>query len=137
MVPMTHTAKGPIVSEAEAQRIVRADNRRLLEARKLSLIVDLDQTIVHATVDPTVGEWIAGGHAYETRMKARAEKASRKDTSEESDSDSDSSDENDFTEEPNPNWEALKDVSKFKLGPDGPNGLSQADAGCDYFIKPR
>lgn len=31
--------------------------RRLLKDRKLSLVVDLDQTIIHATVDPTVGEW--------------------------------------------------------------------------------
>lgn len=30
----------------------------MLASRKLSLIVDLDQTIVHATVDPTVGEWL-------------------------------------------------------------------------------
>jgi RNA polymerase II subunit A C-terminal domain phosphatase len=30
----------------------------LLTSRKLSLIVDLDQTIIHATVDPTVGEWM-------------------------------------------------------------------------------
>lgn len=29
-----------------------------MQAKKLSLIVDLDQTIVHATVDPTVGEWL-------------------------------------------------------------------------------
>jgi RNA polymerase II subunit A-like phosphatase len=29
-----------------------------LTSRKLSLIVDLDQTIIHATVDPTVGEWM-------------------------------------------------------------------------------
>lgn len=32
---------------------------RLLSTKKLSLIVDLDQTIIHATVDPTVGEWLA------------------------------------------------------------------------------
>lgn len=32
--------------------------RRLLSHRKLSLVVDLDQTIIHATVDPTVGEWM-------------------------------------------------------------------------------
>jgi RNA polymerase II subunit A-like phosphatase len=28
-----------------------------LKQRKLSLVVDLDQTIIHATVDPTVAEW--------------------------------------------------------------------------------
>jgi TFIIF-interacting CTD phosphatase-like protein len=31
---------------------------RLLETRRLSLIVDLDQTIIHAAFDPTVGEWM-------------------------------------------------------------------------------
>lgn len=35
-----------------------ATTTRLLSTSKLSLIVDLDQTIVHATVDPTVGEWL-------------------------------------------------------------------------------
>ena len=31
--------------------------RRLLSAKKLSLVVDLDQTVIQATVDPTVAEW--------------------------------------------------------------------------------
>jgi RNA polymerase II subunit A-like phosphatase len=31
---------------------------RLLEERKLSLVVDLDQTVLHATVDPSVHEWL-------------------------------------------------------------------------------
>lgn len=30
---------------------------RLLEAKKLSLVIDLDQTILHATMDPSVAEW--------------------------------------------------------------------------------
>lgn len=42
----------------EAHRLESATASRLLQAKKLSLIVDLDQTIVHATVDPTVGEWL-------------------------------------------------------------------------------
>ena len=42
----------------EAHRLESATTRRLLSSKKLSLIVDLDQTIVHATVDPTVGEWL-------------------------------------------------------------------------------
>jgi RNA polymerase II subunit A-like phosphatase len=32
--------------------------KRLLEERKLSLLLDLDQTVVHATVDQTVGQWL-------------------------------------------------------------------------------
>lgn len=31
--------------------------QRLLDQRKLSLVVDLDLTIIHASVDPTIGEW--------------------------------------------------------------------------------
>ncbi|KAK4056613.1 CTD phosphatase Fcp1 [Microbotryomycetes sp. JL221] len=42
----------------EAHRLETATTNRLLKDKKLSLIVDLDQTIVHATVDPTVGEWL-------------------------------------------------------------------------------
>jgi RNA polymerase II subunit A C-terminal domain phosphatase len=42
----------------EAARIEKQTLKRLLTARKLSLVVDLDQTIIHATVDPTVGEWM-------------------------------------------------------------------------------
>jgi RNA polymerase II subunit A-like phosphatase len=44
---------------SEAQRLESETRSRLLKAQKLSLIVDLDQTIVHATVDPTVGEWMS------------------------------------------------------------------------------
>lgn len=42
----------------EAARIEKQTLKRLLTSRKLSLIVDLDQTIIHATVDPTVGDWM-------------------------------------------------------------------------------
>jgi RNA polymerase II subunit A-like phosphatase len=45
------------VSQKEAGRISEEAKRRLLQGRKLSLVVDLDQTIIHATVDPTVAEW--------------------------------------------------------------------------------
>lgn len=60
-VRLTHDAAGPTVSHEEAHRIELETAERLVRARKLSLIVDLDQTVVHATVDPTVGEWIAQG----------------------------------------------------------------------------
>ncbi|KAG8904291.1 Carboxy-terminal domain (CTD) phosphatase [Tulasnella sp. 417] len=74
-IRMTHDAAGPTVSAHEARRIEQETADKLRGARKLILIVDLDQTIVHATVDPTVGEWIAQGKAYENRM---AEKAAAK-----------------------------------------------------------
>ncbi|KAF8711835.1 Antiviral helicase, partial [Rhizoctonia solani] len=60
-VRLTHDAVGPTVSHEEAYRIEQETAERLTKARKLSLIVDLDQTVVHATVDPTVGEWMAQG----------------------------------------------------------------------------
>ncbi|KAK3709941.1 CTD phosphatase Fcp1 [Vermiconidia calcicola] len=46
-----------LISQAEAGRADEEAKRRLLDSKKLSLVVDLDQTIIHATVDPTVAEW--------------------------------------------------------------------------------
>lgn len=54
---MTHDNTTLTVSEKEATRVEEDAKRRLLASRRLSLVVDLDQTIIHATVDPTVGEW--------------------------------------------------------------------------------
>lgn len=140
---MTHSAFGPTVSLEEAQRIERETAEHLLKSRKLSLIVDLDQTIVHATVDPTVGEWISEGEAWEARQARRAS-TSKVDSDGSDDSSSDSDD------ECNPNWEALKDVKKFRLGPEsfgapslrgpqkakGKNKVIENE-GCMYYIKPR
>ncbi|KAF2753607.1 hypothetical protein EJ05DRAFT_165705 [Pseudovirgaria hyperparasitica] len=50
-----HTAL--TISQQEARRLEQDDKRRLLTSRKLNMVVDLDQTIIHATVDPTVAEW--------------------------------------------------------------------------------
>lgn len=55
---MMHDTENVTVSRQEAQRLDSESTRRLLNNRKLALIVDLDQTIIHATVDPTVGEWL-------------------------------------------------------------------------------
>ncbi|KAL4069798.1 hypothetical protein V8B97DRAFT_634789 [Scleroderma yunnanense] len=144
-IQMTHSAFGPTVSLEEAQRIERETAERLLKSRKLSLIVDLDQTIVHATVDPTVGEWIAEGEAWEARQAKKAEVATSG-TNSDSESDDTGSDE----EECNPNWHALKDVRKFQLGPEAfgvplhKNPLRSKgkqkhieNQGCMYYIKPR
>ena len=46
-----------LVSQAEASKADEEAKRRLLDSKKLFLVVDLDQTIIHATVDPTVLEW--------------------------------------------------------------------------------
>jgi len=141
-IQMTHSANGPKVSLEEAQRIEQETAEHLFSARKLSLIVDLDQTIVHATVDPTVGDWIAEGEAWEARQ-------TRKRVSSEAESDSDESSE-DEDDEVNPNWEALKDVKKFRLRPEsfglppGPDKLRikgkekvVETQGCLYYVKPR
>ena len=124
---MTHSAKGPTVSLEEAQRFERETAVHLLKSRKLSLIVDLDQTIVHATVDPTVGEWIAEGEAWDNKQ----DQGDAKDDGEAA-----------LPQEVNPNWEALKDVKKFRLGTEGvaprTSFQSRLDAqGCMYYIKPR
>lgn len=137
---MTHSAFGPTVSLEEAQRIERETADHLLKSRKLSLIVDLDQTIVHATVDPTVGEWISEGEAWESRHAQRA--STSKVNTEDSDDDTSDSD-----DECNPNWTALKDVKKFRLGPEsfGAPGFNKGKGktpsveydGRVYYIKPR
>lgn len=57
-ISMVHDVGGLTVSLEEASRLETATTLRLKASKKLSLIVDLDQTIVHATVDPTVGEWL-------------------------------------------------------------------------------
>ncbi|KIJ57127.1 hypothetical protein M422DRAFT_198518 [Sphaerobolus stellatus SS14] len=121
-IQMTHSAKGPTVSLEEAQRLERQTAEHLLKSRKLSLIVDLDQTIVHATVDPTVGDWITEGEAWEARRKDGGPSSGEDDV--------------------NPNWEALKDVKKFTLAPEGVTPRSRFHPkidiqGCMYYIKPR
>ncbi|KAL1951122.1 hypothetical protein VTO73DRAFT_271 [Trametes versicolor] len=142
-IQMTHLANGPLVSFEEAQRIEQETAQHLFGSRKLSLIVDLDQTIVHATVDPTVGEWIAEGEAWETRQ---ASKAARTEEGEKKDAADPDKTVSDTEDEVNPNWEALKDVKKFRLGPEalgqpqrkgrGKEKLIEQE-GCMYYIKPR
>ncbi|KAJ5950792.1 uncharacterized protein N7479_009205 [Penicillium vulpinum] len=56
-ISMAHDNITLTVSEREAARVEEDAKRRLLASRRLTLVVDLDQTIIHATVDPTVGEW--------------------------------------------------------------------------------
>ncbi|KAL4926293.1 protein-serine/threonine phosphatase [Aspergillus undulatus] len=58
-IQMTHDNTALTVSENEAIRVEEDAKRRLLFNRKLSLVVDLDQTIIHAAVDPTIGDWMA------------------------------------------------------------------------------
>jgi RNA polymerase II subunit A-like phosphatase len=46
------------LTKQEARRLEDQIRTQLLAQRRLTLIVDLDQTIIHTTVDPTVGEWM-------------------------------------------------------------------------------
>jgi RNA polymerase II subunit A-like phosphatase len=56
-INMIHDQTALRVSEDEASKAEEELQRRLLKHRKLSLVVDLDQTIIHACIEPTVGEW--------------------------------------------------------------------------------
>lgn len=56
-INMIHDQTGLKVSRGEAIKAEQELQRRLLSQRKLSLVVDLDQTIIHACIDPTVGDW--------------------------------------------------------------------------------
>ncbi|KAL2268063.1 hypothetical protein VTJ83DRAFT_2909 [Remersonia thermophila] len=56
-ISMVHDHTNLTVSATQAQRTEQELQRRLLRSRKLSLVVDLDQTIIQACIDPTVGEW--------------------------------------------------------------------------------
>ncbi|KAI7899351.1 uncharacterized protein BX663DRAFT_521402 [Cokeromyces recurvatus] len=57
-IDMTHNSSGIVVSYKEAKRLEKEDEKRLLKERKLSLIVDLDQTILHAAWEPHIANWV-------------------------------------------------------------------------------
>lgn len=56
-ISMAHDNTGLRISLDEAQKIEQNTTDRLAKDNKLILVVDLDQTVIHATVDPTVGDW--------------------------------------------------------------------------------
>ncbi|KAL5598313.1 uncharacterized protein BROUX77_006147 [Berkeleyomyces rouxiae] len=56
-ISMIHDQNSLKVSVDLAQQEEKRMQERLLQQRKLVLVVDLDQTIIHACIDPTVGEW--------------------------------------------------------------------------------
>ncbi|KAK4179568.1 hypothetical protein QBC36DRAFT_70494 [Triangularia setosa] len=57
-ISMVHDQTNLTVSTTHAQKSERELQKRLLDSRKLSLVVDLDQTVIQACIDPTVGEWM-------------------------------------------------------------------------------
>ncbi|KAF1963358.1 hypothetical protein CC80DRAFT_556911 [Byssothecium circinans] len=56
-VNMTHDNMALLISHKEAVRAEEDSKKRLLSAKKLSLIVDLDQTVIHTTCERTIAEW--------------------------------------------------------------------------------
>ncbi|KAK6460448.1 hypothetical protein DFJ63DRAFT_290595 [Scheffersomyces coipomensis] len=56
-ISMSYDNTGLKISLDEAAKIEQNSTDRLAKEQKLILVVDLDQTVIHATVDPTVGEW--------------------------------------------------------------------------------
>lgn len=58
-VNLTHNNTALLVSHEEAVRAEEDTKKRLLNSKKLTLIVDLDQTVIHTTCERTVAEWQA------------------------------------------------------------------------------
>ncbi|KAL8735642.1 MAG: hypothetical protein Q9166_000811 [cf. Caloplaca sp. 2 TL-2023] len=56
-INMVHDKTSLVVSQDEATKFENEAKRRLLASKKLSLVVDLDQTVIQACVEPTIGEW--------------------------------------------------------------------------------
>ena len=58
-IAMAHDSMAVKVSREEATRTEEESMVRLLNSRRLVLVVDLDLTVIHAAIDPTIGEWMA------------------------------------------------------------------------------
>ncbi|KAF1848375.1 uncharacterized protein K460DRAFT_364349 [Cucurbitaria berberidis CBS 394.84] len=56
-VNMTHDNVALLVSHKEAVAAEEDAKKRLLSAKKLTLIVDLDQTVIHTTCERTIADW--------------------------------------------------------------------------------
>ncbi|SCU99884.1 LAMI_0G01464g1_1 [Lachancea mirantina] len=54
---MAHNNTNILVSERQAATIGRTAQKQLRKLKKLVLVVDLDQTVIHCGVDPTIQEW--------------------------------------------------------------------------------
>ncbi|CEP61316.1 protein serine/threonine phosphatase LALA0_S03e00144g [Lachancea lanzarotensis] len=54
---MAHNNTNIKVSERQAASIEKTTQKQLRELKKLVLVVDLDQTVIHCGVDPTIKEW--------------------------------------------------------------------------------
>jgi RNA polymerase II subunit A-like phosphatase len=118
------------------------------------LIVDLDQTIIHTTVDPTVGEWMAEIEEDDEREDSDPAKPSdedekgikedgaavdevREDTGAGSTTPPTTPRPRKQPTKKNPNAAALKDVARFQLADDLPPGYRAQGMGRWYYTKPR
>jgi RNA polymerase II subunit A-like phosphatase len=109
------------------------------------LIVDLDQTIIHTTVDPTVGEWLA--EIKEDEKDEAVPEASKEAEAEAEGTSNDAPRDIRSTTPPmpppkrdkNPNAEALQDVTPFEVPEEWPPGYRgrQAAPRRLYYTKPR
>ncbi|KAI8334049.1 HAD-like domain-containing protein [Blakeslea trispora] len=70
-INMTHNTTGITVSLVEAERLEKQDRERLLKEKKLSLIVDLDQTVLHATWEPNIANWVDEQRTKEHRDQVK------------------------------------------------------------------
>ena len=150
-IRMTHDQGDLTVSLEEARRLEEQTTTRLRQEQKLSLIVDLDQTIVHATVDPTVGEWMredAELDAQEAHDNAHDNDEGATSHGDDNAGQQDSSSSSEGVTRQvrptrkrrirrNPNAEALRDVGRFKLGTSGEQVAEEDTDGCTYYIKMR
>jgi RNA polymerase II subunit A-like phosphatase len=118
----------------------------LLSNRKLSLIVDLDQTIIHTTVDPTVGDWMAEIEQDETEDLAPPPLTVSQDqklgagVGETTTPPGSPLRPAKRKREPNPNADALRDVARFTLADDSTPGQGRGRRQQPerwYYTKPR
>ncbi|CAD6571192.1 MAG: Carboxy-terminal domain (CTD) phosphatase [Tremellales sp. Tagirdzhanova-0007] len=156
---LAHDALGVTVSTDEARRLETQTRNMLLDGRRLSLIVDLDQTIIHTTVDPTVGEWMMEIEEEESEERTHEQlgfsdrkgevkipvgderggdegSQSNGHTTTPLTSTEQSTSKKPFREK-NPNAAALKDVARFQLADDLRLGYKGLETGRWYYTKPR
>ena len=76
-MPVVHNIHELRVSLKEAERLARYDEKQLLKNRKLVLVVDLDMTLLHTTVEPVprdaqdVYSFTLPGHPFKYHTKLR------------------------------------------------------------------
>ncbi|KAI9598908.1 hypothetical protein BDF19DRAFT_429499 [Syncephalis fuscata] len=69
-VSISHDTSALRATRKHAEKLHQEETERLLSERRLSLIVDLDQTIVHAWDDPVIESWLVDeNHPYHYAAK--------------------------------------------------------------------